>query len=138
MNVSVAALLQSKDLTVQLLQFELQNAISEKISVRALLDQQIIVNSALNDDLENLYNQFAQMQVSQVQTQNNESNKIIETFQMEQQILQDRLTVVSEPTLILTNVYVIIALENQITVFMLIITYSINSAVHFFFTSSFK
>ncbi|CAL5990604.1 Hypothetical_protein [Hexamita inflata] len=47
-------------------------------------------------------------------------------------------TVVSEPTLILTNVYVIIALENQITVFMLIITYSINSAVHFFFTSSFK
>ncbi|CAL5989775.1 Reverse_transcriptase/endonuclease [Hexamita inflata] len=48
------------------------------------------------------------------------------------------LTVVSEPTLILTNVYVIIALENQITVFMLIITYSINSAVHFFFTSSFK
>ncbi|CAL6116852.1 Hypothetical_protein [Hexamita inflata] len=49
-----------------------------------------------------------------------------------------RHTVVSEPTLILTNVYVIIALENQITVFMLIITYSINSAVHFFFTSSFK
>ncbi|CAL6044525.1 RING_finger and CHY zinc finger domain-containing protein [Hexamita inflata] len=48
------------------------------------------------------------------------------------------LTVVSEPTLILTNVYVIIALENQITVFMLIITYSINSAVHFFFTSSFR
>ncbi|CAL6025612.1 Conserved_hypothetical protein [Hexamita inflata] len=53
------------------------------------------------------------------------------------QMLQS-VTVVSEPTLILTNVYVIIALENQITVFMLIITYSINSAVHFFFTSSFK
>ncbi|CAL6074161.1 Leucine-rich_repeat domain superfamily [Hexamita inflata] len=52
--------------------------------------------------------------------------------------LQDIATVVSEPTLILTNVYVIIALENQITVFMLIITYSINSAVHFFFTSSFN
>ncbi|CAL5985059.1 Growth_factor receptor cysteine-rich domain superfamily [Hexamita inflata] len=55
-----------------------------------------------------------------------------------QQIIAGVCTVVSEPTLILTNVYVIIALENQITVFMLIITYSINSAVHFFFTSSFK
>ncbi|CAL6040619.1 Hypothetical_protein [Hexamita inflata] len=53
-------------------------------------------------------------------------------------IVIPNITVVSEPTLILTNVYVIIALENQITVFMLIITYSINSAVHFFFTSSFK
>ncbi|CAL6065824.1 Hypothetical_protein [Hexamita inflata] len=63
-------------------------------------------------------------------------------IQWEIQCLQNSVlsttTVVSEPTLILTNVYVIIALENQITVFMLIITYSINSAVHFFFTSSFK
>ncbi|CAL6039657.1 Hypothetical_protein [Hexamita inflata] len=92
MNVSMAALLQSKDLTSQLLQCELQNAISEKISVRALLDEQIVVNNALNDDLENLYNQFAQMQVSQIQTQNNENSKIIETFQKEQQTLQDRLT----------------------------------------------
>ncbi|CAL6110628.1 Conserved_hypothetical protein [Hexamita inflata] len=102
-------------------------------------------NAGYSEHFNNNKNDF-KIQLSENESEPEISvNQIMNESQLMKQITRSHLlsnqandTVVSEPTLILTNVYVIIALENQITVFMLIITYSINSAVHFFFTSSFK
>ncbi|CAL6032027.1 Hypothetical_protein [Hexamita inflata] len=111
-------LIQNTQAQTQALQTNLTELTSDMLRANQTLENRIVGNSSSQDS--NLVSYQNSLEITILQ----KFSTIDQSFRTTQANLQNN-TVVSEPTLILTNVYVIIALENQITVFMLIITYSI-------------